>query len=453
MMLVPSVRVGAKNLSRIKMQHKYFVRNINADRVYFNYKRAPYLLSKWPLFAIAVVEVGVLAAELIINQTAYLQVLTIPLILNCLNRILKHKEDLDKATESIIVKEQLAGVNPDGVETKVIAKEYFIVSPKEAYLTEKRFLLVVLSDGKVYRYRVESAEKNGFVLDKNASLCEDEDELVLVKKYTDKINKDKSLLKVKRKAGIAAAGVLFFGVVFIGLVICLGRITAWMKTVVFGVFAVLILSMLLLMLSSSDKKGFVGMVYRVSSWVFSGLWLLIQLLFPTLLLVVGFLIIILAPFSLIFLALQAASYVVAINTSTVLFISLSMSAIISSYYSKSLFGWLSRVLKANGHKYEKYLQEMVEYVYQPSNLQFVVYFLYVVYLTISTIHQLQTEESPLFGKDWDLAVLGSFLVYIAFSNMKTKRVGTAFNFSELFRMMWGMWTTHDNVNEGKDRGV
>lgn len=55
---------------------------------------------------------------------------------------------------------------------------------------------------------------------------------------------------------------------------------------------------------------------------------------------------------------------------------------------------------------------------------------------------------PLFGNGWDLAVLESFLVFIAFSNMKKKRVGTAFSFSELFRMMWGMWTTHDNVNEG-----
>ena len=83
-------------------------------------------------------------------------------------------------------------------------------------------------------------------------------------------------------------------------------------------------------------------------------------------------------------------------------------------------------------------------MYQPSNIQFVIYLLYFIYLAVSTVHQLQTEGIPLFGKGWDLAVLESFLVFIAFSNMKTKRTGASFSFSELFKMMWGMWTAHDN---------
>ena len=177
---------------------------------------------------------------------------------------------------------------------------------------------------------------------------------------------------------------------------------------------------------------------------------MVQLVFPTLLLLVGFMFIILLPFALINLALKALSTIVAINLQTILFISLSVGAIISAYYSKPLFGWLSRVLTANGHRYEKYFQEIVEYVYQPSNIQFVIYLLYFIYLIVSTVHQLQTEGVPLFGNGWDLAVLESFLVFIAFSNMKKRRVGASFSFSELFRMMWGMWTTHDDVKEDED---
>ena len=198
------------------------------------------------------------------------------------------------------------------------------------------------------------------------------------------------------------------------------------------------------------KSGFVGTVYRVSFWLFGGLWLLAQLVFPTLLLLVGFVFIIMVPFALINLTLKALSTVIDINLQTILFISLSAGAIISAYYSRPLFGWLSRVLTANGHRYEKYFQEMVEYVYQPSNIQFVIYLLYFIYLIVSTVHQLQTKGMPLFGNGWDLAVLESFLVFIAFTNMKKRRVGASFSFSELFRMMWGMWTTHDIVKEDED---
>lgn len=436
----------------VSFQTKMFVRNIDSDRVYFNYKRAPYLRSKWPLVVLAVIEVGILAAELLFNQTAYLQVFTIPLILHCLYRILKRKEDIDKAVEARIVEEQLEGKIPGRGEEKVIAKEYFIVTPHEAYLQDKRFMLVVLSNGKVYKYGVETAEKNGFALVKNASLCTDEAELKLVKNYTDQLKKEDKAHKVKRVTGIVAAGVLALGAIIIGLVFWLGSTTSWMKIVGWVVYAVILLSLVLsLSLSSySDNRGFIGAVYRVSSWVLGGLWLLVQLVFPALLLLVGFMFIILVPFALLFMALKAASTEVAITPQTVLFVSLSAGAIISAYYSKPLFGWLSRVLMANGHRYEKYFQEMVEYVYQPSNIQFVIYLLYFIYLAVSTVHQLQTEGVPLFGNGWDLAVLESFLIFIAFSNMKKKRVGTAFSFSELFRMMWGMWTTHDNVNEDED---
>lgn len=441
-----------KSVGKIWTRPRWFVRNIDSDRVYFNYKRAPYLRSKWPLVVLAVVEIGALSVELLLNHTAYFQVITIPLILFCLYRILKHKEDIDKAVEANIVEEQLSGLNPNDEKAKVLAREYFIVTPKEAYLREKRFMLVVLTNGRVFRYGVEPAEKNGFVLDKNASLCEDEKELGLVKQHTDKLKKKDRSLKVKRSSSIAAACILAFGVVIIGLVFWLGGTTSWMKIVGWVVFAIFMLSLVLSISLSSyaGKRGFVGTVYRVSSWVFHGLWLLVQLVFPTLLLLVGFMFIILVPFALLFMALKVFSSVVAINLQTILFISLSAGAIISAYYSKPLFGWLSRVLTANGHRYEKYFQEMVEYVYQPSNIQFMVYLLYFIYLTVSTIHQLQTGGIPLFGNGWDLAVLESFLVFIAFSNMKKKRVGTAFSFSELFRMMWGMWTTHDNVKEDEN---
>ncbi|SKC54648.1 hypothetical protein SAMN06298215_1519 [Bacteroidales bacterium WCE2008] len=400
-----------------------------------------------------IVEIVTLVAELLLNHTFYLQVLTIPLILFCLYRILKHKEDKDKFVESSIVAAQLSGLIPGDEEAKVVADEYFIITPNEAYLKTKRFMLVVLSNGKVYRYEVESAEKNGFVLNMNASLCEDKQELELVKKHTSKLTKEDSAAKVKRKFSIAAACVLVFGMLFIGLIIWLSETMAWMRSVGWAVAAVFVLSLVLsLALSSFEgKKSFFGTVFLVASWVLGMSWLLVQLIFPALLLLVGFMFIIMFPFAMVFIALRAICALTVINPQTILFFSLSAGAIISAYYSKPLFSWLSRILTSNGHRYEKYFQDIVEYVYQPSNIQFVIHLLYFMYLVVSTTHRLQIDGVPLFGNGWDLAVLESFLVFIAFSNMKKKRVGTAFSFSVLFGMMWGMWTTHDYIEEkGKD---
>ena len=72
-----------KSVGKIWTRPRWFVRNIDSDRVYFNYKRAPYLRSKWPLVVLAVVEIGALSVELLLNHTAYFQVITIPLILFC----------------------------------------------------------------------------------------------------------------------------------------------------------------------------------------------------------------------------------------------------------------------------------------------------------------------------------------------------------------------------------
>ena len=134
-----------------------------------------------------------------------------------------------------------------------------------------------------------------------------------------------------------------------------------------------------------------------------------------------------------------------------MFVSLTLGAIISGHYSRPLFGWLSR-LTANGHKYEKYFKKLVEYVYKPTNIQFVVFFLYVVYLVASTIYKFEMDGAGLIGNDMDWAVLESFLVFIAYSNMKSKKTAADFRFSEIFRIMLGMWTTHDNVEEELKNG-
>lgn len=419
--------------------------------IYFNYTRAPYVSSKWMIYAPAIVETCLLLFEFMLSGTAYFQLLMIPLLLYYVYRVIKHKEDLDKTTEAKIVEDKLQDSIvklANGNEDSIIAKEYFIVVPKEQYLCIKRFLLVVLDSGEVYRYGVEHAEEDGFEINTQAALCTDETELALVKKYTRQINKN---LKesAKRIMALLAAGILLFGLVIVVSILWLSSRTAWMKYVGYALMADFLLVIILIsVLNLFEKKGkLVGTLYKAALLNLQVLWLMIQLIFPSMLILVGLIFVIFLPFSIVNLILRMLASELLLSEQTILFVSLSVGAIVSAHYSKYLFAWLAILLTANGHRYEKFFTEMVEYVYQPANIEFLVNFLYVAYLIISTIYRFQMGGTPLFGNDMDIAVLESFLVFIAFSNMKKKREFASFSLLELFRIMYGMWTTHDNIEE------
>lgn len=427
-----------------------FTREIDSDKVYFNYRRAPYLLSKWLIFLSAFVSIALILAELLLNRSAYCLAFIVLASLYGLYLILKHKEGIDKATEAGIVdgllenevKRLTAGKN------KLVAKEYFIICPKEGYRSEKRFMLVVLSNGKVYRYNVDLSEKHGFVLDKKATLCTDKSELELVRKYTDKLVVNRKA-RLKQITGRAAACVLAFGLTVIGVALWLGSKVSWMKIVALALFSVFVVSIITVMALDpyKDKGGLIGGVYKTALWLVQGLWLLIQLLLPSLLIIAGFVFIILLPGSILFVLLKHVSEYTAITPQTALFISLTFGAIVSAHYSKPLFGWLSALLTVNGHRNEKYFQELVEYVYQPANIQYVVFLLYVIYLIVMTVYRLQTGDQPFWGREVDLAVLESFLVFVAFTNMKTRKAAAKFDLSEMFALMYAMWAASDDMDD------
>lgn len=73
-----------------------------------------------------------------------------------------------------------------------------------------------------------------------------------------------------------------------------------------------------------------------------------------------------------------------------------------------------------------------------------------MYLLASTIFRFENSGQPMIENNMDLAVLESFLVFIAFSNVKTRRSATDFKLSELFKIMLAMWTTHDDEKKGED---
>lgn len=256
----------------------------------------------------------------------------------------------------------------------------------------------------------------------------------------------------ERIMGLLALVVIILGILILVSFVWLSGITTWMTTVGFALLGYLFVSMILSLVlrPKENNKRITTIIFRIANWNIQAFGLLVALVLPATLLLMGLLFIILIPFAVIMLVLKLLAVVIFVDYHTILFISMSIGSIISAYYSKPLFFIISKFLTMNGHRYEIHFKRMVEYVYQPANLQFVVYFLYVVYLLCSTIYRFQTKGQLLWGQETGLAVLESFLVFIAFSNMKIRSRSTDFKLSELFNIMVAMWTTHDNIEDEQD---
>lgn len=427
---------------------------MDEQKLYFDYKRVPYFRSKWGLYVPISIGVIILVVDLIVNATAYSLGIILPILTLYFYSILRKKENADKATEEKIVEKKLQSVINEicsNIKCKVTWKEYVVRIPQQQYLPIIRSYYVGLSNGEVRRFKITHANDGKLAIRTQSENVENnEDVTALVKKH----KKHDAKAKAERVMAYIAVSVIIIGFAVVSLGLWLGKNTTWMKTVVYILIGDFVLALVLAMCLKEFEKGnkVIGIIYKTVQWNLQVLWFVLMLIFPSMLLLLGLMVIVLSPFSVIMMALKSLAEVVNVSSQTILFVSLTLGAIISAYYSEPLFRWLSRSLTANGHRHEKYFKMMVEYVYKPANIQFVVYFLYVVYLLVSTIYKFEMDGAGLIGNDMDLAVLESFLVFIAFSNMKTKRTAADFRFSEIFRIMLGMWTTHDNIEEDMKDG-
>ena len=380
---------------------------MDEQKLYFDYKKAPYFRSKWGLYVAISIGVIILVVDLIMNATAYSLGITIPILALYFYSILRKKENADKATEEKIVEKKLQSlikVICMNNKCKVAWKEYVITIPQQQYKPIKRSYYVGLSNGEVRRFIITHADNGKLaILTHSENVENNEDVAALVKKY----KKHDARARAERVMAYIAVSVILIGFAVVSLGLWLGNNTTWMKTVVYILMGDFILALVMSMcLKNYEKRNkVIGIICKTAQWNLQVLWFILMLIFPSMLLLLGLMVIVLFPFSVVMMALKSLATVVGICSQTVLFVSLTLGAIISAYYSEPLFRWLSRALTANGHRHEKYFKMMVEYVYKSTNIQFVVYFLYVVYLVVSTIYKFEVDGVGLIRNDMDFLKL------------------------------------------------
>lgn len=109
--------------------------------------------------------------------------------------------------------------------------------------------------------------------------------------------------------------------------------------------------------------------------------------------------------------------------------------------SYKLTQWIIKLtpLRNRGiHKYESYREKLSFYLVYPSNVVFLLYLSYFVFLIVTGFIQIQNGRNLLPG-GFDAAVLKAFLVFIAFTNMKTKAKDAELDIKELYRQTMGLF--------------
>lgn len=138
-----------------------------------------------------------------------------------------------------------------------------------------------------------------------------------------------------------------------------------------------------------------------------------------------------------------------VTTSTIVFLSLSIGTIICVFFSK-LLKWLiktkSPLRNWGNYKYEAVREELALYIIEPTNINFLIYLAYFVFLAISGFMHFQ-YNATLVNKDIDDAVLKAFLVFIAYSNVVKNHGIMDFKLNTFVGKVFKLVFTHDGNKE------
>ena len=127
---------------------------------------------------------------------------------------------------------------------------------------------------------------------------------------------------------------------------------------------------------------------------------------------------------------------------TIVFITLALGSVLCATHSVTK--WIIRhsPLKNWGnHEYERHREQLAYYLVHPSNMVFLLYLIYFIFLAVSGYSLIQCDGF-LMSESVDTAVLEAFLVFIAYTNMRVKGKETEVEAKELLQRISGLFV-HD----------
>jgi len=129
----------------------------------------------------------------------------------------------------------------------------------------------------------------------------------------------------------------------------------------------------------------------------------------------------------------------ALRPETIVFIALALGSVLCATHSvtKWIIGY-TPLKNWGNHEYEKHREQMALYLVHPSNMVFLLYLIYFVFLAISGYRLIQCN-GYMISESFDAAILKAFLVFIAYTNMRVKGKETEVEAKELFQKLSGLF--------------
>lgn len=316
------------------------------------------------------------------------------------------------------------------------------------------YMLVLLSNGTVLEYELKCIDANyggesSHEFTRTPSVCTDKERIKAIKgwSFTEWWNSN-----VYTKENRSRLWLILFFLVSMALTV----LGFWLWTIFETKLVYAFIGYIVFFMFSQHWIGnSKNKVFKVASFIVSLpvgiLYLWLNLIEPimtvigTLLFTVGFVLGI--PALVLMMSRQLLG--LEVTTPTIVFLSLSIGTIICVFFSK-LIKWLiktkSPLRNWGNHKYEAVREELALYIVEPTNINFLIYLAYFVFLAISGFMHFQ-YNATLVNKDIDDAVLKAFLVFIAFSNVVKNHGSMDFRLNTFVGKVFKLIFTHDGNKE------
>ncbi len=198
------------------------------------------------------------------------------------------------------------------------------------------------------------------------------------------------------------------------------------ETITYSFLALLAVNCILFYLTEKTKNKILQKISFIFSIPLSIIHLIFSLGMPTGVLLFNAVILYIISFGIPFLIMDQIEILFnfGLKRATMYFFCISFASILSVYLSKYLLKFILKISPVTMDTYtekpkNRYLKELTTVFYQKNNIIFLIYTCYFVFLGIMSFFKIQYEQ-PLLSTETDMAILQSFLVFIAFTNMIIK---------------------------------
>lgn len=400
----------------------------NGNECFSFAEREPFERS-WVIVTLAIVLIMVVSVEYLLNGSEYsLYPSTFIFVFAFLHWMTIPMKENEKVIERTVHGIMDENVRKDArAEGTDVLKSYVHYDTKGTYaIITGRCFLVLLQNGVVWEYSLvyhkPTEDNDGYYeCEKNHVISKNEDHIRAIhpKRWS-------RFWKKFRLSDKAQLWLLILAIVIIG---ALSFAVFWWALSQFGWWLLLILGVyvgiyfIVDWFYSKYPNKVWDIVRKILSIPLSVIILFFEIGHPFITITGTYFFVALFAFGIPSIILTAISYfgLLELKPEATAFIVITMGSILCAH-SYTATKWMihqTPLRDWGNHRYEKNREALAVYLIHPSNVTFILYFVYMVYLAVSGYLQIQ-DDSYLISKGFDAAILKAFLVFIAFTNMRAK---------------------------------